>query len=180
MRDPITFERNEGRSFRWLYISAIIIALIVLIVVFKPWQYIPQSTETAVETPTVEETTTIPEESVETAPSQTELTDAETPVLSNKCSATLGLVSGSRTYDPETKELKFTMKNSGKVRAEGSYIILETQTKQQSFRLDSRAFAVGGTLDYTLTAETYLVKVVPIQDGSACMNQAVIVLKEGR
>lgn len=110
-------------------------------------------------------------------------TAASAPQMDTKCDVVAGIIPGS--VKQEATSISVTFKNSGKKTIEGSYFEFIAGEKT-SFRKNADTLEPGKTITYSVDlaqAATDLgvavqsFVILPIQDGKACLNQRMVVIK---
>ncbi|MBN2420972.1 hypothetical protein JXB27_01700 [Candidatus Woesearchaeota archaeon] len=178
--EPPRLEERQN-SFGWLWLIFLFVA-IGLVVLFL----MQQKTGSQAPSQTVQETSA-PSASESSTPgassAQPNVAASSAPEIDRSCTAVAGIVPGTTVRDGNVITVSF--KNNGKVGIEGSYFEFSSGEKK-IYKMNSEAVAIGGLVTYTvdlddaageLGSEVKSFVILPIQNGKACLNQRMVVIK---
>jgi cytoskeletal protein RodZ len=166
-------KKKEGSSIGWI-IAAIVVIIIVAFLVMQP-----SSNNSA-----QNNNNAAPSQPNMNASATTTTTASAAPAMDNNCTATIGIVPGTRSVANNVLTAMFL--NNGHLDIQGTYFEFRGyNTTQVLYQLNNGVIPAGNTTTYTLDlnavatqlgAAVRSVVLYPIQDTNACYNQKVVVI----
>ncbi len=176
--EPPSFREKAQAS--WIALAVLLIIAVGLLIFF-----VSRPTPTAITQPT-ESVGSQPSSGSSAPSSETPVVTAEAasaPEMNTKCTVVAGIVPGS--IQRSDNSISVTFKNNGKKTIEGSYFEFSSDSKK-TYKKNSDAVEPGKTITYSVSLDNAATElgiavksfvVLPVEDGKACLNQRMIVIK---